>query len=116
MSVIPSPHTVLVRRMVQATEPDDFGNFPEALGDPQPWPVRSIDPANGREPGAPLRDLATIAYVIQADKTAQVPTYKDTVVVDGVEHEVDGNPDDWTRGPWPNPAAGVTVWLKRVEG
>jgi hypothetical protein len=114
--VIPSPHTVQVRRWTEPTEPDEFGNLEGFLGDPQPWQVRSIDPVSNREPGADNRDLATIAKVIHADKSSQVPGYRDTVVVDGLEYPVDGTPDDWTRGPWPNPAAGVTVWLKRVEG
>jgi hypothetical protein len=60
--------------------------------------------------------MANIAYVIQADKTPAVPDYRDVVIVDGKEYPVDGHPDDWTRGPWANPVAGVTVYLKRVEG
>lgn len=114
-SPIPSPHRIFVRHFGVGPD-DEFGNATETLGDPEPWYVRSIDPASGREPGAELRDLASIQYVIQADKSVQVPGYRDTVVIDGQEHEVDGHPDDWTRGPWANPAAGVTVWVKRVEG
>jgi hypothetical protein len=60
--------------------------------------------------------MTTIAYVIQADKTTDMPGYRDVVVVDGKDYPVDGQPDDWTRGPWANPVAGVTVYLKRVEG
>lgn len=115
MSVIPSPHTVQVKRYAAGAE-DDFGNASGSWADPVPWRVRSVDPVSGREPGLANRDLATIAYVIQADKTADVPGYRDRVVVGGKEFDVDGHPDDWTLGPWPNPAAGVTVWLKRVEG
>ena len=40
----------------------------------------------------------------------------DLVVVDGKDYPVDGQPDDWTRGPWANPVAGITVYLRRVEG
>lgn len=115
MSIVPSPHRIQVRRYEVGAD-DEFGNAGMALGDPEYWSVRSIDPATGREPGAELRDMATIAFVIQADKTALVPGYRDVVVIDGKEYPVDGQPDDWTRGPWANPAAGVTVWVRRVEG
>lgn len=115
MSLIPSLNRLDVKRFSTTTK-DDFGNDVPVYGDPQPWWVRSVDPVSSREPNQPNRDMATIAYVIQADKTDAVPTYRDVVVVDGKDYPVDGNPDDWTRGPWANPAAGVTVYLKRVEG
>ena len=38
------------------------------------------------------------------------------VLVDGHWHDVVGTPDDWTRGPWHNPASGVIVELRRVDG
>lgn len=113
--MIPSPHTIQVRRWTAGAE-DVMGNASEGLGAPEPWQVRSIDPVSNREPGADHRDLAEIAYTIHADKSAQVPTYRDVVIINGKEHPVDGEPDDWTNGPWTNPAAGVTVWVKRVEG
>lgn len=116
MSVIPSPHRISVRRFTVGTVKDEFGNYPETYSDPIPWDVRSIDPISSREPGLQFRDMSTIVHVIQADKTAAVPGYRDRVIVDGKEYAVDGEPDDWTRGPWGNPAAGVTVYLKRVEG
>ena len=114
--MIPSPHTVQVKRWVESTVPDPRGNTPGSFAAPVPWRVRSIDPVSNREPGAEHRDLSTIAHVIHADKTGQVPGYRDLVVIGNDEFAVDGYPDDWTNGPWPNPAAGVTVWLKRVEG
>lgn len=113
--LVPSPHKLLVRRYAPGQR-DEFGDLEETWSPPEEWRVRSYDPASGREPGAANRDLATIAYVIQADKTPSVPGYRDVVVIDGKDYPVDGHPDDWTRGPWPNPVAGVTVWVKRVEG
>lgn len=113
--MIPSPHVLQVRKW-SSGEADAMGNATEGLADPVAWPVRSVDPVSNREPGADRRDLATIAYTIHADKTALVPSYRDVVVIDGKEYPVDGEPDDWTRGPWVNPVAGVTVWVKRAEG
>ena len=113
--MIPSPHTLQVRKWSAGAE-DVMGNASEGLADPVPWRVRSVDPVSNREPGAEHRDLATIAYTIHADKTDLVPSYRDVVVINGKEYPVDGEPDDWTRGPWANPVAGVTVWVKRAEG
>lgn len=93
-----------------------MGNLQGTYGPPVDWMVRSVDPVTGREPGLENRDAALLAYAIQADNAPEVPGYRDLVVVDGVEYLVDGRPDDWSRGPWPNPAAGVTVYLRRVEG
>lgn len=114
-SPIPSPHLVKVRRYVAGAK-DEFNNAVDAWQDPTDWWVRSIDPVTGREPDQSFRDLASLALKIEADKTPDVPTYRDIVIVDGVEYPVDGRPDDWTQGPWTNPVAGVTVYLRRVEG
>jgi hypothetical protein len=35
---------------------------------------------------------------------------------DPVWHDIEGKPDDWTRGPWRMPLAGVVVELRRTEG
>lgn len=114
--MIPSPHRLEVRKWIASTEPDEMGNSDGSLGLPRPWFVRSIDPVSNREPGLDHRDLAEIAYVIHADKSFLVPSYRDVVVINGKEYPVDGEPDDWTNGPWANPAAGVTVYVKRAEG
>lgn len=68
------------------------------------------------EPSATNRDLSVVEYTIHADATADVPGVRDLVIVDGVEYAVNGTPDDWTKGPWPNPAAGVAVELRKVDG
>jgi hypothetical protein len=99
VSAVPSPHEISVRRYAPGQK-DEWGDLQETWSPPQPWRVRSIDPASAREPGAANRDLATIAYVIQADKSSEVPDYRDLVVIDGKEYPVDG----------------VTVWVKRTEG
>lgn len=112
---IPSPHLLHVLRHSAAGK-DEMGDPTTTFGPPTPWWVRSVDPATSREPNLPNRDLTNIAYVIQADKTSAVPGYRDRVVIDEEEFEVDGHPDDWTRGPWKNPVAGVTVYVRRPEG
>jgi hypothetical protein len=115
VSAIPSPHALSVRRYRPGAA-DEFNNAVPAWDPAVPWYVRSVDPVSSREPGLQFRDMTNIDLVVQADKTPAVPGYRDRVVVDGLEYDVDGQPDDWTRGPWPNPAAGVTVYLKRTEG
>jgi hypothetical protein len=113
--MIPSPYKLQVKPYIAGAK-DDFNNPIDSWGPGRDWWVRSVDPVSNREPQQPNRDMATIAYVIQADKTDAMPGYRDLVTVDGVDYPVDGQPDDWTRGPWANPVAGVTVYLKRVEG
>ena len=119
MSLIPSPHRLFVRKY-QAGAQDPMGNAEGGLGAPMVWWVRSIDPVSSREPGRENRDLSQIAFTIHADKSGTVPSARDVVIVDRgdgpKEYQVDGEPDDWTQGPWANPAAGVTVWVKRLEG
>ena len=115
MGVVPSPHTLGVRRFT-AGAVDEFGNATDAWADPVPWRVRSVAPATSDEPGGEHRDLSVVIYTVHADKTADVPGVRDLVVIDGKEYPVDGEPDDWTRGPWANPVAGVAVWVRRADG
>lgn len=112
---VPSPYTVQVKPF-QAGATDDYGNPADAWGTPYDWRVRSIAPGAMEEPGQSLRDLSVVVFTIHADATGGVPGVRDLVVVDGVEYAVNGTPKDWTRGPWPNQAAGVSVELRRVDG
>lgn len=115
MSTVPSPYILGVRRFVAGVT-DEFGNATDAWSAPLDWPVRSVAPASSDEPGGDHRDLSVVIYMVHADKTDDLPGVRDRVVIDGKEYPVDGEPDDWTRGPWANPAAGVVVWVKRAEG
>ena len=114
MSLIPSPYTLTVRSYTDGAE-DDFGN-PTRVEVERDWRVRSIDPGASADPRNPNRDLSEIAYSIHADATPDVPTERDEVRVDGHWYAVDGRPDDYSRGPWRNPVAGVVVLLRRTEG
>ena len=115
MSTVPSPYVVSVKPF-EAGAVDDYGNPVEGYGTPYSWAVRSIAPGAMDEPGQTLRDLSVVAFTIHADATDDVPGVRDLVTVDGVDYAVNGTPKDWTLGPWPNPAAGVAVELRRVDG
>ena len=112
--MIPSPYTVRVRTATAGDE-DEFGN-PSTVWAEHDWAVRSIDPGASVELYQPNRDLSRIVYSIHADKSPQVPDAGAEVLVDGEWFKVDGHPDDYTRGPWVNPVAGVVVMLRRDEG
>lgn len=112
---VPSPYVLSVKPFA-AGATDDYGNPVEGYGAPYDWPVRSIAPGAMDEPGQTLRDLSVVVYTIHADDSTLIPGLRDLVTVDGVDYPVNGTPKDWTRGPWANPAAGVVVELRRVDG
>ena len=74
----------------------------------RPWPVGRALPG---EPGP-----SSVEFAVHADSASGVPAAGDQVLVDNDWYDVDGEPADWTRGPWPNPVAGVVVLPKRIEG
>ena len=115
MSLIPSPHVVTVREPGTPTV-DGFGNQVPGAPTTRTWAVRSIDPGSSAEPLGANRDLSRVEYVIHADKTSDAPSEDADVQVGGEWFRVAKRPEDWTRGPWPNPAAGVVVLLERVDG
>ena len=83
---------------------------------PAPWMVRGLAPGAFNEDGTQNRDRVEIVWTVYADKSEDVPTERDRVIVGGDSFEVNGRPQDWTLGPWENPVAGVVVELKRMEG
>lgn len=111
---VPSPYWLTVRARTDGAK-DAFGNVTTTWVE-RDWRVRSVAPGAMTDPVDPNRDLGNIAYTIHADADSEPPTRLDEVVVDGETFAVDGDPADWTRGPWANPAAGVVVLLKRSEG
>ena len=113
--MIPSRFTLGVRRLVSEGK-DAHGNTVTAHADAVNWPVRQIDPGAMAEPFEARRDASVVVYTIHADPHPNTPTVRDLVVVDGIEYAVEGEPKDWTRGPWPNPVAGIVVELRNVEG
>ena len=115
MSVVPSRYVLGVRRFTTGAV-DEFGNPTDSWADPTDWPVRSWSSTTATEPGAEHRDLSVVVFSIYADKSSEMPGVRDLVVIEGREYAVDGEPADWTHGPWENPAAGVTVFVRRAEG
>lgn len=114
MGVVPSPYTLTVRARTVGAQ-DAFGNATVTWAE-RPWRVRSVAPGAMSDPFQPNRDLSRVAYTIHADADSTPPGNLDEVTVDGETFAVDGDPSDWTRGPWPNPVAGVVVYLTRTEG
>ena len=112
--MIPSPYTLTIRVRTEGAK-DAFGNVTVTWPERE-WRVRSVAPGAMADPSDPNRDLGSIAYTIHADADSGPPSRLDEVVVDGEPYAVDGDPADWTRGPWPNPVAGVIVLLTRSEG
>ena len=112
--MIPSPYTLTVRTRTEGA-PDAFGNPTETWAD-RAWQVRSVAPGAMADPANPNRDLSQVAYSVHADADSGLPTRLDRVVLDDEDYDVDGDPADWTRGPWAHPAAGVVVLLTRSEG
>jgi hypothetical protein len=104
-----------VRRRTAGTR-DAHGNVAVTYAAGTPWTVRGVAPGAMLEPAVPNRDRSDIAWTVYADASPDVPGALDRVEWDGVTYEVDGTPKDWTHGPWENPAAGVVVELKRMEG
>lgn len=112
--MIPTPYTLTVRASSPGPK-DDFGN-PTTVWTERPWQVHAVAPGASTELYQPNRDMSRIAHMVLAPASDDVPTEADEVLVDGEWFKVDGAPDDYTRGPWVNPVAGVVVMLRRDEG
>ena len=121
MSGIPTPYTLLVREPSSGGE-DAHGNPVSGWSDPFEWGVHAVAPGASEEPRKPNRDLSVIAWTIYApagyapSARAQVALPWESVGGERVWHDIEGEPDDWTKGPWRNPVAGVVVELRRTEG
>lgn len=108
-------HTLGVREFVSGAT-DDYGNPAEVWGSSRPWVVRGYAPGGIEEPYRDGRDLSVIAWTVYADADASLPGPRDLVVLEGREYRVNGEPSDWTKGPWLNAWAGAVVELTREEG
>lgn len=112
--MIPTPYTLTVREPVAGPD-DEVGDATTSWAE-HSWPVHGIAPGAMAEPKEPNRDASVVAWTVYAPASAYTPTGNAEVLVDGRWHPVVGHPDDWTRGPWCNPVAGVAVELRRVDG
>lgn len=111
---LPTPYTVGHRRWVEGEE-NPHGYTEGHHGDAVDLAVHAIAPGPSQESIAAGRNPTEIAWTIYAP-AGTTANSADLFVVDGLEYEVDGMPRDYTRGPWPNPVAGVTIELKRQGG
>ena len=100
MIPIPQPITI-VRYSLGAA--DEFGSPVETwAADATPTLVHAVAPVEG-------------GWTVYAP-AGTVVTVRDRVVWQGVTYFVAAHPDDFTAGPWNNPAAGVVFGLRRSEG
>lgn len=107
--------TLQVRRATEGAL-DRYNNPTVTWSDPEPWVIRGMAPGASVEPTQPNRDAALVEWTVYADPSAATPGVRDRVLVGTDEYAVVATPQDWTRGPWPAPFAGVVVELKRWEG
>ena len=112
---LPTPWLLHVRRWAPG-EPDRYGNVIDTWGGIEPWPVHAYWQSTPEERQAAGRDLLTDARTVIAPATADRPTYRDLVVIDGLEFRIEGEPADYTHGPWPMPIAGLVYNVTRAEG
>lgn len=91
-------------------------------GDPEPWPVHRIAPAVMEEPEGPSREQDVARLQVSAPVSGPMPGVRDKVVwLDGLDDlvrwDVDGEPRDWSKGPWRHPFnQSFTVEIVRVRG
>ena len=111
---LPTPYSLPVREPVAGPD-DDFGN-PTTSWTERTWDVHGIAPGASSEPDQPNRDLSLVLYTVLGPKAGAPTSPHAQIRVDGAWLDVDGTPDDWTRGPWPHPTAGVSVMLRRADG
>lgn len=114
MAALPTPYTVAHKRY--------DGGAVDAHGNPKPSWLAPVDlKVHAIAPGAMevdrdgTRDLSKVLYTLlcPAGTTADI---KDLIGVDGTDYAIEGEPKDWSRGPWHHPTAGVQIYLKAVEG
>lgn len=118
---IPTPVLVRVRSSAAGGE-DAHGNPTAGWGAPRDWWVHAVAPGASEEPRKPNRDLSVVEWTVYAPADGH-PGERDQVSLPWedvasvlVWHDVEGRPDDWTKGPWPADFAGVVVQLRRPEG
>ena len=112
----PTPHAIRVHRY-QVGALDAHNNPVES------WvPDVALTAVQGVAPGAqndesvqPGRDVSEVAWTVYAPAGTLVGA-RDRVEWLGDVYAVDGEPRDYTRGPWRNFGEGVVIELRRTEG
>lgn len=111
----PTPYVVQHRVFELGAVPDSHGNYEEGWADPVALPVIAIAPGAMAEPLQPNRDLSAVLFSLYCPGGTSVGE-RDLITLDGTDYDVEARPQDFTRGPWQVPFAGVVIYLKSVEG
>ncbi|HEY4268413.1 MAG TPA: hypothetical protein VGM94_09505 [Galbitalea sp.] len=112
---LPTPYTLAVKRR-QTGSRDSHGKPSVTYAAGVAWPVHGYAPGADATRSDANRDLSLILWTVYAPADNLAPGELDLVTLGGVDYMVEGRPDDWTKGPWLHPTAGLVVELKRAEG
>lgn len=115
MGVFPERFTIGVKSY-SASGDDGFGNPVESWGSPVSTPVYAVAPGTPGEDYEPGRTPSRIPLVVlgSSDSIGSVRA-RDRVVWQGLEFEVDGEPESFDCGPF-GFTPGVRLRIIRVEG
>jgi hypothetical protein len=111
--MFPTPHTVDVLHYETGGE-DEYGNDVETWSPPDTQRVHGWGPS-GTEEDNDGRRRVVADLQLMAPRGFRIGPY-DRVVVDGLEYEVEGKVEDYTKGPFGFAGAGIRVNLNRVTG
>ena len=113
-STIPTPHVIGHQRRILGA-PDARGNPVETWGSAEPVRVHAISGPEG-ELAEPKRPGGRVGLLVHAPASlAGRVQLRDRMVIGNTAHAVT-KVQDWTKGPWPFPAAGLEIHLLQVEG
>ena len=114
--MIPTPHTISVERWQANTGTRDAHNNPiESYAAAEPVAVHWIAPAGVGESVMGGRRHAEAVLQVGAPAGTVIGA-RDRVTIDGEHWQVVGSTQDYTRGPWSMPFAGVVFELKQDRG
>jgi hypothetical protein len=74
------------------------------------WPRTSVETDNVTQ------DTVITGVTVLFPPGTVLPKATDTVIVQGVEYRVTGDPFDWSSNPWTNSRAGTQVEMVKVTG
>lgn len=112
--MLPTPYTAQLERW-QAGAETPHGYSADTYLPAEPLPVTAGAPGASQEARQEGRDTSMVEWTLYLPAGAQIGP-QDRVTWLGELFAVHGEPQDWTRGPWQHPAAGVVVELRRWEG
>ena len=112
--MIPTPQSITVHRYTLGA-PDAHGNAAESwVADVAPTLVHAVAPGASAEALQTGRDVSKVAWTVYAP-TGTVVAARDRIVWRGDLYFVNGEPRDYTFGPFGR-FGGVVIELRRTEG